>query len=251
MISTIIAFFCLVAFEIALSTKTMCPTSPSTFRTISILSASILLYIINTTISSVSTSNPKYYPNSSSQIELATVPADTILLAPTIILSVPPATGTLLHAVFNANLAEVEGYNNLFATMNLSYPCRSNEAACINSSVVRCGCQGKFVITQVYSTGQQCFALPMKTIKGVSVGCIYRAAAIAELGLNSTSISTSASKDHSFSSPRRHRGSCYCQGTQRLANNVVGVRQQAILLSGAKITYSTTLKSLRNLYANS
>ena len=148
--------------------------------------------VISIAVSSIATSTPTVYPSSTSLItSLASTPTITHIpttLAPSL------ATGTSISpAQFSSNLAEAQGYNSLFSTLNFSSPCTSNDIACISGNVGNCNAAGSFVIAKVCSAGTECFAMPMNNTIGVVVECTDKAEAANVLG--SSRVTNPASVD--------------------------------------------------------
>ncbi|EKD14921.1 carbohydrate-binding module family 19 protein [Drepanopeziza brunnea f. sp. 'multigermtubi' MB_m1] len=185
------------------NTRSIALPSFSTSRGLESGPATTILITID--LSSITASKPSTTPStalSSSPSFVfvwtrSSLPASTISHIPTVIATPPAPTSTISAATFAANLAQAQGYNVLFSTLNFSSPCTDRQIACIGGSVGTCNNEGSFQITDVCEKGARCFALPMNSTSGVLVGCADVAAARSVLGLSLSPSSSSLGETRS------------------------------------------------------
>ncbi|KAI9052336.1 hypothetical protein LZ554_003686 [Drepanopeziza brunnea f. sp. 'monogermtubi'] len=125
------------------STSTGLESGAATTTLITIDLSSITASKPRTTPSTALSSSPSFVFVSTH----ASLPASTISQIPTVIAAPPAPTSTISAATFAANLAQAQGYNVLFSTLNFSSPCTDRQIACIGGSVGTCNNEGHFQIT--------------------------------------------------------------------------------------------------------
>ncbi|XMA19862.1 hypothetical protein WAI453_012653 [Rhynchosporium graminicola] len=114
---------------------------------------------------------------------LTPVISSPIILVPTALPPPPPSSNTVPPETLASNLALAQSYNSLFSTLNFSSPCTiSGQIACIAGNQAQCNSEGSFVITDICKDGKKCFAMPMRSVQGVGVGCVDEGIASKVLG---------------------------------------------------------------------
>ncbi|KAJ5046627.1 uncharacterized protein L3040_003865 [Drepanopeziza brunnea f. sp. 'multigermtubi'] len=159
------------------NTRSIALPSFSTSRGLESGPATTILITID--LSSITASKPSTTPStalSSSPSFVfvwtrSSLPASTISHIPTVIATPPAPTSTISAATFAANLAQAQGYNVLFSTLNFSSPCTDRQIACIGGSVGTCNNEGSFQITDHEwgagwvcgcGRGQECIGLELE-----------------------------------------------------------------------------------------